>query len=57
MYLQDEKLDDDKRRAFVKQEITFTDGSAGKRTGDYLLSLLDMDSPNSRPRISGPEGK
>jgi len=35
MYLQDEKLDDDKRRAFVKQEITFTDGSAGKRTGDY----------------------
>jgi CDP-glycerol glycerophosphotransferase (TagB/SpsB family) len=53
MYLQDEKLDDDKRRAFVKQEITFTDGSAGKRTGDYLLSLLDIDSPNSRPRISG----
>ena len=40
MYLQDEKLDDDKRRAFVRQEITFTDGSAGKRTGDYLLSLL-----------------
>ncbi|NTV37952.1 MAG: hypothetical protein HGA82_02000, partial [Anaerolineales bacterium] len=40
LYLQDEKLDDDKRSAFVKQEITFTDGSAGKRTGDYLLSLL-----------------
>ena len=40
LYLQDDKLDDDKRRAFVEQEITFTDGSAGKRTGDYLLSLL-----------------
>jgi CDP-glycerol glycerophosphotransferase (TagB/SpsB family) len=40
VYLQDEKVDDDKRRAFVRQEITFTDGSAGKRTGDYLLSLL-----------------
>ena len=39
-YLQDEKLDEDQRRAFVAQEITFTDGSAGKRTGDYLLSLL-----------------
>jgi hypothetical protein len=39
-YLQDEKLDGDKRRDFVRQEITFTDGSAGKRTGDYLLSLL-----------------
>jgi hypothetical protein len=40
MYLQDDSLDEDKRRAFIKQEITFTDGSAGKRTGDYLLSLL-----------------
>jgi hypothetical protein len=39
-YLQDDKLDEDKRRAFVQQEITFIDGSAGKRTGEYLLSLL-----------------
>ena len=46
MYLQDEKLDDDKRRAFVKQEITFTDGSAGKQTGDYLLSLLNVNNAN-----------
>jgi len=48
MYLQDEKLDDDKRRAFVKQEITFTDATAGKRTGDYLLSLLNVNSVNSK---------
>jgi len=40
MYLQDDSLDADKRRDFVRQEITFTDGSAGKRTGEYLLSLL-----------------
>jgi CDP-glycerol glycerophosphotransferase (TagB/SpsB family) len=39
-YLQDDSLDREKRRAFVEQEITFLDGSAGKRTGDYLLSLL-----------------
>jgi hypothetical protein len=39
-YLQDDTLDQDKRRAFVQQETTFTDGSAGKRTGEYLLSLL-----------------
>jgi hypothetical protein len=39
-YLQDDTLDGDKRRDFVRQEITFTDGSAGKRTGEYLLSLL-----------------
>jgi CDP-glycerol glycerophosphotransferase (TagB/SpsB family) len=28
------------RRAFVEREITFTDGSAGRRTAEYLLSLL-----------------
>ena len=39
-YLEDPALDGDQRRAFVRQEITFTDGSAGRRTGEYLLSLL-----------------
>jgi hypothetical protein len=39
-YLEDPKLDADNRRAFVEQEITFTDGYAGRRTGEYLLSLL-----------------
>ena len=38
--LQDPTMDAENRRAFVKQEITFTDGSAGRRTGEYLLSLL-----------------
>lgn len=39
-YLEDPTLDGDNRRAFVRQEITFTDGSAGRRTGEFLLSLL-----------------
>jgi hypothetical protein len=39
-YLEDHELDADKRCDFVKQEITFTDGSAGRRTGEYLLSLI-----------------
>jgi hypothetical protein len=39
-YLQDDSLESENRRAFVEQEITYTDGSAGKHTGDYLLSLL-----------------
>ncbi len=29
------------RRAFVEKECTFTDASAGKRTGEYLLSLVE----------------
>lgn len=39
-YLEDPRLEADKRSAFIEQEITFTDGSAGRRTGEYLLSLL-----------------
>jgi CDP-glycerol glycerophosphotransferase (TagB/SpsB family) len=29
------------RAAFIERECTFTDGSAGRRTGEYLLSLLE----------------
>jgi hypothetical protein len=39
-YLEEPGLDAANRSSFVKQEITFTDGSAGLRTGEYLLSLL-----------------
>jgi hypothetical protein len=39
-YLQNPKADFDKRRAFVANECTFTDGSAGQLTGQFLLSLL-----------------
>ena len=40
-YLQDPTADRDKRRKFILDECTFTDGSAGKRTGEYILSLLE----------------
>lgn len=39
-YLRDPSLDAEKRSKFIAEEITFTDGSAGKRTADYLFSLL-----------------
>jgi hypothetical protein len=40
-YLRDPALDRAARRAFVEREITFTDGSAGTRTANALLSLMD----------------
>ena len=40
-YLEDPAADAEKRRKFIQDECTFTDGSAGRRTGLYLLNLLD----------------
>jgi hypothetical protein len=40
-YLQHPDADSDKRRKFISDECTFTDGSAGRRTGEYLLSLVN----------------
>lgn len=39
-YLQDPMADSDQRRKFVRDEVTFTDGSAGKHSAQFLLSLL-----------------
>ena len=39
-YLADPSLDGFRRRKFVEQEITFTDGSAGKRTAEFILKAL-----------------
>lgn len=39
-YLSDPTLDSDKRKKFIEDEVTFTDGSAGVRTAKYLLSLV-----------------
>jgi hypothetical protein len=39
-YLSDPKADHDSRQAFLKQECSFLDGSAGKRTARYLMSLI-----------------
>ena len=40
-YLQHPDADSDKRHKFILDECTFTDGSAGRRTGEYLLSLVN----------------
>jgi hypothetical protein len=39
-YLIDPRAQADGRRTFVEREITYIDGSAGRRTGEFLLSLL-----------------
>ena len=39
LYLQQPETDAEARARFVENEVTFTDGSAGRRTGEYLLSL------------------
>jgi hypothetical protein len=39
LYLQRPETDAEERRRFVEREVTFTDGSAGRRTGEHLLSL------------------
>ncbi len=39
-YLKNPQADCEKRRQFIADECTFMDGSAGTRTGEYLLSLI-----------------
>jgi CDP-glycerol glycerophosphotransferase (TagB/SpsB family) len=39
-YLKDPTLDSEKRKKFINDEVTFTDGSAGTHTAEYLLSLV-----------------
>jgi hypothetical protein len=38
-YLNNPDLDRQAQKAFVKQECTFTDGTAGQCTGAFLLSI------------------
>jgi len=38
------EADAENRRSFVEREVVFTDGSAGRRTGEYLLSLLEGEA-------------
>jgi len=40
-YLRNPQADEEARRSFIDREVTFTDGSAGARTGRFLLSLLE----------------
>jgi len=42
-YLIDPTADSQARQAFLERECTYLDGSAGKRTAEYLISLLNGD--------------
>lgn len=39
-YLRAPHSDAEARQRFVRQEVTYTDGSSGKRTGEFLASLV-----------------
>ena len=41
LYLKNPSLDAAERRKFIEDEITFTDGTSGKRTADYILKILN----------------
>jgi hypothetical protein len=41
LYLKDRRIDAKERRKFVKDEITFTDASSGKRTAEFILKVLN----------------
>ncbi|HEY5901725.1 MAG TPA: CDP-glycerol glycerophosphotransferase family protein [Anaerolineales bacterium] len=43
-YLKDPSLDAARRRKFVEDEITFTDGASGKRTTEFILKVLEGKS-------------
>ena len=40
-YLAHPQADREARQAFIQRECTYTDGSAGRRTGEIILSLVD----------------
>ena len=42
-YLRNPELHSERRRSFAARECTYTDGTAGRRTGEFLLSLLPAD--------------
>ena len=46
LYLEDPSLDSTERRKFIEDEITFTDGTSGRRTAEFILKVLN--SPLSR---------
>jgi len=39
-YLEKPNANSETRQQFIQKECTYTDGSAGKKTGEYLLSLI-----------------
>jgi CDP-glycerol glycerophosphotransferase (TagB/SpsB family) len=43
-YLENPQADGEARRKFIQEECTFTDGSAGRRIGEFILSLLEAQA-------------
>ena len=41
LYLANPTADAEERRKFVEDEITFTDGTSGKRTAEFILKVLE----------------
>ncbi len=48
LYLKNPQLDSAERRKFIEDEITFTDGSAGKRTAEFILKILEQNASRQR---------
>ncbi|MEW6715899.1 MAG: hypothetical protein AB1345_00115 [Chloroflexota bacterium] len=42
-YLENPSANNDLRRQFIQRECTYTDGSAGRHTAEFLISLLNHD--------------
>ena len=40
-YLKDPSLDSAERRKFIEDEVTFTNGTSGKRTAEFILKILE----------------
>jgi CDP-glycerol glycerophosphotransferase (TagB/SpsB family) len=47
-YLKNPALDYAERRKFVQDEITFTDGTSGKRTAEFILKMLEITNRQER---------
>ena len=41
LYLKDRSVDAIERRKFVENEVTFTDGTSGRRTAEFILKVLN----------------
>jgi len=48
LYLKNPSLDALERRKFIQDEITFTDGTSGKRTAEYILKILEKANRKGR---------
>jgi CDP-glycerol glycerophosphotransferase (TagB/SpsB family) len=44
LYLKNSSLDAAERRKFIEDEITFTDGTSGKRTAEFILKILEKSN-------------